>query len=69
MKIHIRRPTTDRSFCDLVDASKPARNVVDLEDRQRSTCKRCQLIFGRVMYSAKTYNPRFYYKRWKSNRD
>ena len=68
-KIHIRRPSTDRSFCDQVDASEPSKNIVDLEDRERSTCKRCRLDFGRIMYSPKTYNPRFYFNRWKSPRD
>lgn len=58
MKIHIRRPSTDRSFCDLIDASEPAKNYVDLEDRERSTCKRCRLVFVRVMYSNKT-RPRY----------
>lgn len=54
MRIHIRRPTTDKSFCEKVDARDPSANVVDLEDRERSTCKLCRATFGRVMYLERT---------------
>lgn len=61
MKMHIRRPTTDRSFCGDVEApqlmgAKPT-NVVDMEEKHRANCPACVMIYRRTLFSKHAYRP------------
>ena len=49
IKVHIRRPTTDKSFCE----AAPVKKIVELEDRKQATCPACKVTFQKIMYSSK----------------
>ncbi len=61
MRIHIRRPTTDKSFCGTVDApqlrgAQPT-DVVDMEERHRANCPACDMVYMRTVFHKHTYKP------------